>query len=336
LEQGFTPQLLQALEQALDSGRQSLVFINRRGYSPVVHCGSCGWLSQCPRCTAYAVLHRHARGHHTVQCHHCGYWTAAPRACPDCGDQDLKPMGQGTQRVEAFLSNRFPQARILRIDADSTRRKGSAQALFEQVHEGRADILVGTQMVSKGHDYARLGLVGVLNSDTMLFSQDFRAPERLFAQLMQVAGRAGRRDAGAQVMVQTDYPDQSVYQALLRHDYRAFAEAALAEREELGLPPYSHQALLSAQARHLRDALAFLAEARTLAQQLAAPGDVHIYDPVPLRVVRVANVERAQLLVESSGRGALHRLLDAWLPQLHGLARGRPVRHGIEIDPQEI
>ncbi|MDN5843707.1 MAG: primosomal protein N' [Alcaligenaceae bacterium] len=336
LEQGFTPQLLQALEHSLEGGRQSLVFINRRGYSPVLHCGSCGWLSQCPRCTAYSVLHRHARGRHTLQCHHCGHWSAAPRACPDCGDQDLKPMGQGTQRVEAFLAERFPQARIVRIDADSTRRKGSAEALFAQVHGGQADILVGTQMISKGHDYARLGLVGVLNSDAMLFAQDFRAPERLFAQLMQVAGRAGRRDAGAQVMVQTDYPDQAVYQALLSHDYTAFAQAALLEREELGLPPYSHQALLSAQARHLHDAQAFLVEARAQALDLIAPGAVHIYDPVPLRVVRVANIERAQLLVESPGRGALHRLLDAWLPQLHELARGRPVRYGIEIDPQEI
>lgn len=336
LEQGFTPQLLEALGVRLANGEQSLVFINRRGFSPVLRCGSCGWVSQCPRCTAYAVVHRHGGGRHTLQCHHCGYCTAPPRTCPDCGDQDLQPLGHGTQRVEAFLAEYFPQARVLRIDADSTRRKGSAEALFSQVHDGQADILVGTQMVSKGHDYARLGLVGVLNADAMLFAQDYRAPERLFAQLMQVAGRAGRRGAGAQVLVQTDYPDQAVYQALLRHDYTSFARSALKEREDLGLPPYAHQALLTAQARHLRDAQGFLLEARACALEFDAHRGVQIYDPVPVRVVRVANIERAQLLIEAASRSALHRLLDAWLPAIHELARGRSVRYGLEVDPQEI
>ena len=336
LEQGFTPQLLDGLAACLERGEQSLVFLNRRGYAPVLRCASCGWVSQCPRCTAYTVLHRHPGGRHTLQCHHCGDCTAPPRACPDCGDQDIRPMGRGTQRIEEFLGERFPGARILRIDADATRRKGSAEALFSKVHAGEADILVGTQMVSKGHDYARLGLVGVLDADTMLFAQDFRAPERLFAQLMQVAGRAGRRVGGAQVLVQTDYPEQPVYQALRAHDYARFAEAALAEREELGLPPFSHQALLTAQARHLREALAFLAEARSLAQALPEGAALRIYDAVPLRVVRVANIERAQLLVEADGRGALHRLLRPWLAEVHALAQGRPVRWGIEIDPQEI
>uniref|UniRef100_UPI00334235C2 primosomal protein N' n=1 Tax=Castellaniella defragrans TaxID=75697 RepID=UPI00334235C2 len=336
LEQGFTPQLLDGLAACLDRGEQSLVFLNRRGYAPVLRCASCGWVSQCPRCTAYTVLHRHAGGRHTLQCHHCGDCVAPPRACPDCGDQDIRPMGRGTQRIEEFLGERFPEARILRIDADATRRKGSAEILFSKVHAGEADILVGTQMVSKGHDYARLGLVGVLDADTMLFAQDFRAPERLFAQLMQVAGRAGRRAGGAEVLVQTDYPDQAVYQALRAHDYARFAEAALAEREELGLPPFSHQALLTAQTRHLRDALAFLGEARALAQAMPEGAGVRVYDAVPLRVLRVANVERAQLLIEADGRGALHRLLRPWLAEVHGLAQGRSVRWGIEIDPQEI
>lgn len=245
-------------------------------------------------------------------------------------------MGRGTQRIEEFLGERFPGARILRIDADATRRKGSAEALFSKMHAGEADILVGTQMVSKGHDYARLGLVGVLDADTMLFSQDFRAPERLFAQLMQVAGRAGRRVGGAEVLVQTDYPDQPVYQALRAHDYARFAETALAEREGLGLPPFSHHALLTAQARHLRDALDFLGEARALAQSMPEGAGVRVYDAVPLRVVRVANIERAQLLVEADARGALHRLLRPWLAHVHNLAQGRSIRWGIEIDPQEI
>lgn len=245
-------------------------------------------------------------------------------------------MGRGTQRVEEFLVQRFPGARVLRIDADATRRKGSAQALFAQVHAGQADILVGTQMVSKGHDFAHLGLVGVLNADTMLFAQDFRAPERLFAQLMQVAGRAGRRESGAQVIVQTDYPDQIVYQALLQHDYARFAASALAEREDLGLPPFSNQALLTGQATQVRDALAFLQRVRARALALPESASVQVHDAVPLRIVRVARVERAQLLFESAGRGALHRLLRVLLPQVDELAEGRVQRWGIEIDPQEI
>ncbi|MFT0532217.1 primosomal protein N' [Castellaniella hirudinis] len=336
LEQGFTPQLLQALDQRLAQGEQSLVFLNRRGYAPVLRCASCGWVSQCRQCTAHTVLHRAPGRRPVLQCHHCGDAQPVPRACPVCGDQDLQPMGRGTQRVEEFLAERYPRARIVRIDADATRRKGSAQALFAQVHDGRADILVGTQMVSKGHDFARLGLVGVLNADAMLFAQDFRAPERLFAQLMQVAGRAGRRLAGADVLVQTDYPEQSVYQALLKHDYQRFAQAALAERQALSLPPFSHQALLTAQAAHLADALGFLRAVLEEAQALPQAAGVRLYDAVPLRVVRVARVERAQLLIESDQRRALHTLLQDLLPRLDGLPAARAVRWGVEIDPQEI
>ena len=335
LEQGFTPQLLDALEARLAQGEQSLVFINRRGYAPVLRCVSCAWVSQCRRCTAHMVLHR-LGGRHVLQCHHCGDAMPVPRACPDCGDPDIQPMGRGTQRVEEFLAERFSGARILRIDADATRLKGSAEALFARAHAGEADILVGTQMVSKGHDFARLGLVGVLNADAMLFSQDFRAPERLFAQLMQVAGRAGRRQGGAQVIVQTDYPDQAVYQALLRHDYARFAAYALEERRDLGLPPFSSQALLTAQAVRVRDALDFLEAARARAQSLPESAGVRLHDPVPLRIVRVARVERAQLLFESDGRGALHRLLRTLLPGLDELARGAVQHWGIEVDPQEI
>ncbi|MFA5488676.1 MAG: primosomal protein N', partial [Candidimonas sp.] len=259
LQQGFSPQLLEALGQRLERGEQSLIFLNRRGFAPVLTCTSCGWISQCPRCSAYTVLHKAGAGRKVLQCHHCGYQSRAQQACPDCGDQDIKPMGRGTQRVEDYLSQCFPDARIMRIDADSTRLKGSAAALFAQVHAGEVDILVGTQMVAKGHDFANLGLVGVLNADSMLFAQDFRAPERLFAQLMQVAGRAGRHARGAQVIIQTDYPDQAVYQALKRHDYVGFARHALAERESVGLPPFTYQALLAAEAGKLAQALDFLA-----------------------------------------------------------------------------
>ena len=216
----------------------------------------------------------------------------------------------------------------------------AAAALFERVHAGEIDILVGTQMVAKGHDFARLGLVGVLNADSALFAQDFRAPERLFAQLMQVAGRAGRHARGAQVIVQTDYPEQPVYRALLNYDYAGFARHSLEERESVGLPPYAHQALLTAEARELAQALAFLAEARRLPETMPgafpAVDRVSIYDPVPLRVVRIAHVERAQLLLESSSRPALQAFLAPWYPQAAELARQARVRCQLEVDPLEI
>jgi len=295
MKHGMSPQLLEAIGQRLERKEQSLIFLNRRGYSPVLHCQSCAWVSNCPRCTAFTVLHRTDGRGHRLQCHHCGYQAPVPRACPECGDQDLAPMGRGTQRIEEHLAELFPEARILRIDADSTRKKGSAEALFASVHAGDVDILVGTQMVAKGHDFARLGLVGVLNSDSMLFAHDFRAPERLFAQLMQVAGRAGRHQGNGEVLVQTGYPEQPVYQALLRHDYAGFARHALHERESTGLPPFVYQALLTAEARELKVAQAFLERARVLPEgEWAAdfPGldAIMLYDPVPLRVVRVANI----------------------------------------------
>ncbi len=340
LEQGFSPQVVEAIEQRLQANEQVLVFLNRRGYAPVLRCTSCGWVSQCAHCTAHVVLHRMQHGRARLQCHHCGGYSPVPRACPTCGDMDLQPMGRGTQRVEEFLAERFPDARISRIDADSTRLKGSAERLFSEVHQGDVDILVGTQMVAKGHDFANLGLVAVLNADSMLFAQDFRAPERLFAQLMQVAGRAGRHRAGAQVMLQTDYPDQPVYRSLQRHDYKGFADYALGEREALGLPPFSYQALLVAEGRELAQALTFLEQMRDLPASrpdtYPTLDQVMLYDPVPLRIVRVANIERAQLLVESPSRPALQRFLTQWNEDLFQAGRQARVRYSLEVDPFEI
>jgi len=340
LKQGLTPQVVDAMTQTLAQNQQVLVFLNRRGYAPVLHCPSCGWLSQCKNCSVFAVLHRDQPYKMRLHCHHCGQQTRVPKACPECGDQDLQAMGRGTQRLEEHLTELFPHARLARIDADSTRTKGSAQALFEQVHAGLVDILVGTQMVSKGHDFSRLGLVVVLNADSMLFSQDFRAPERLFAQLMQVAGRAGRHQGQGQVLVQTGYPDQPVYKALCQHDYPGFAESTLAERRTAQLPPYVYQALLTAQARELNTAIDFLQQGRDAAQTWLdtqpTPENVTLFDPVPLRVTRVAQVCRAQLLVESPSRAALHQLLRAWLPALGTRHAKGQLRWQLEVDPLEI
>lgn len=340
LNKGLAPQLIEAVGMALSAGRQALVYLNRRGYAPVLHCDSCGWVSQCDHCTAFSVVHR-AGGHRMrLHCHHCGAQSAAPVSCPTCGDPDLQPMGRGTQRLEEHLAQLFPQARIARIDADSTRRKGSAQGLFDQVHKGEVDILVGTQMVSKGHDFGNLGVVGVVNADAMLFSQDFRAPERLFAQLMQVAGRAGRDGQSGLVMIQTGYPEQPLYQALKRHDFQGFAHSLMLERESAGLPPFSFQALLTAEATELPAAIGFLEAARATAMAWLQAHDLAqaltMYDAVPLRVVRVARVCRAQLLIEASSRTALHRLLRGWLPSLGSRHGTGGLRWQLEVDPLEI
>ena len=335
---GLSPPLVAALRTRLERGEQSLLFLNRRGYAPVMHCDACGWISNCRRCTAFMVLHKPER---RLRCHHCSLELRIPQSCPTCGNVDLQPLGRGTQRVEEHLQVLFPQARILRIDADSTRRKGSAQAAFEAVHRGEVDILLGTQMVAKGHDFQRLTLVGVINPDTALFSQDYRAGERLFAQLMQVAGRAGRaavektgedelRDARAEVLVQTRYPQHPLYRALLAHDYPGFAQATLAERRSAGLPPFVFQALLRAEAKQLQVALDFLQAARDLMHHEG----ITINDPVPMTVTRVAGIERAQLLVESSSRAQLQAFLKPWLAALR--EQKSRLRWSLEVDPVDI
>lgn len=342
LDNGLSMSLLDSIQQRLAKGEQSLIFLNRRGYAPILQCTACTWVQSCPRCSVYMVLHRHPikktgqAAWAELHCHHCGLRGAAPTACPDCGNQDLKAMGRGTQRVEEHLAERFPQARIARIDADSTRRKGSAAELFAQVHRGDIDILVGTQMVAKGHDFRSLTLVGAINPDSMLFSQDFRAPERLFSQLMQVAGRAGRSDKPGEVFIQTAYPEHSLYKALMAHDYPQFAAATLQEREQAGLPPFSYQALLRAEAKTIEAALAYLHWARELEVELetALRDEILLYDPIPLNIVRVAHVERAQLLIESRSRSALQTFLGRWLGQLY--ATKTSVRWQVEVDPQHI
>ena len=330
--EGITSFLISALKLRLERGEQSLLFLNRRGYAPVIACDACGWISNCTRCTAFMVLHKPDR---RLRCHHCGLEHRVPRACPTCGNIDIQPLGRGTQRIEESLTNIFPEARITRIDADSTRRKGSAQAAFATVHRGEIDILIGTQMVAKGHDFQNLTLVGVINPDTALFSQDYRAGERLFAQLMQVAGRAGRvarKEGGSpsEVLIQTRYPQHPLYAAVMAHDYDRFASALLAERQQAALPPFIYQALLRAEAKELKTGLDFLQFAATC---LAHPG-ITINDPIPMTMTRVANVDRAQLLVESASRPALQAFLKRWIMVLR--ATKTRARWSLEVDPVDI
>ncbi|HUG25769.1 primosomal protein N' [Piscinibacter sp.] len=343
----LSPPLVDALQQRIARGEQSLVFLNRRGYAPVLHCGDCGWKSSCAHCSAWRVFHKLDR---TLRCHHCGFTERVPRACPDCGNLDIAPIGRGTERLEEQLgavlqdANGQP-ARIARIDADSTRLKGSLEAQLGAVHAGDVDVLVGTQMVTKGHDFRRITLVAAVNPDSALFSSDFRAPERLFALLMQAAGRAGRdaeHAARSEMWVQTWHPQHALYGALRRHDFEAFAASQLKEREMAGLPPYSHLAMMRADARTPEAARAFLQAAAELAATLPGAEAVTVYPPVPLHIARVADVERMQMLVESPSRVALQRFLALWLPSLHGLrndrkgAEQRILRWAVDVDPLSI
>lgn len=329
--EGLAGPLIAALKARVERGEQSLVFLNRRGYAPILSCDACGWVAGCPRCSAYAVLHKPERA---LRCHHCGWESRIPKSCPDCGNIDIAPMGRGTQRVEETLASVVPGARVLRIDADSTRRKGSAQALFSDVHAGEVDILVGTQMIAKGHDFRRVTLVGVLNADTALFSHDFRASERLFAQLTQVSGRAGRAGLPGEVMIQTRYPRHALYQALSRQDYVGFANSTLAERRDARLPPFVYQAMLRAEGRTLEAALEFLEDAAAAFAPLPGADRVTVYDAVPLTIVKVFNVHRAQLLLESASRAALQASLRAWQPALRSL-KG-VLRWNVEVDPLDV
>ncbi|KQO14076.1 primosomal protein N' [Acidovorax sp. Leaf76] len=350
----FSAPLLAAITERVARGEQSMVLLNRRGYAPVLHCADCGWKSDCPHCSAHQVFHKADR---TLRCHHCGYTVRVPRACPTCGSPDIHSMGRGTEQLEEQLGDLLSEvlrpdrtpARIARIDADTTKAKGSLEAQLAQVHSGEVDVLVGTQMIAKGHDFRRITLVAAVQPDGALFSSDFRAPERLFALLMQAAGRAGRDAAymaaqGTQceMWVQSFHPQHPVYEALRTHDYPAFAAQQLQEREEAAMPPFAFQALVRADARTQEIAQGFLTAATAAAHAAALPGleAVTLFPPVPLTIQRVANVERAQMLMESSSRAALQRFLAAWQPVLQ-VTRSAPEHKGlvrwlVDVDPLVI
>ena len=332
LREGIAAPLLGAIAERLARGEQSLVFLNRRGYAPVLACSACAWVSRCRRCAANLVLHRADR---RLRCHHCGFEQRVPPACPTCGNQDIQPYGRGTQRLEECLQGDFPTARILRVDRDSVKSRKQWEAVLERIHGGEADILVGTQMLAKGHDFPKLTLVGALGADAALYAADWRAPERLFAQLMQVAGRAGRAELKGEVVIQTRYPEHPLFAALAAHDYAGFASGQLKEREQAGFPPYAFQAMLRAEAPQMADAIAFLKAAAAL-PPVAAHGEVLLYDPVPMRMARLASLERGQLLAESSSRPALQAFLPQWREAIESLKTPSRLRWHLEVDPLEF
>jgi primosomal protein N' (replication factor Y) (superfamily II helicase) len=329
VEEGFAAPLLAAIGERLARGEQSLVFINRRGYAPVLTCEACGWCAGCARCSGRLVLHLADR---RLRCHHCGAEDAIPRACPTCGNVDLRAMGRGTQRIEETLAARFPDARIVRIDRDSARRRAALVRTLEGLRAGVGDILVGTQLLAKGHDFPKLTFVGVLNADMSLLSTDYRSAERLYAVLAQVAGRAGRRERRGEVMIQTRYPDHPLFAALAEHDFARFAEAQLDERRTAGFPPVVFEAALRAEATGLAQAMAFLREARELAE---VPAGVRVFDPVPHVITRRADWERAQLVMQSASRPALQDYLARLTEQLFAVAP-RTLRWHLDVDPIEF
>ncbi len=331
---GMGERLVAAIEARLARAEQSLVFVNRRGYSPSLLCASCRWQAGCPRCSARLVVHRDAG---ELRCHHCGHRERLPRSCPECGNVDLLPMGQGTQRLERALAERFPAARIVRVDRDSTQRRGAFAAIRDSVDAGEVDILVGTQMLAKGHDFARLTLVGVVGADHALYSADFRATERLGALLFQVAGRAGRADLPGEVIVQTRFPEHALFQALLRHDYDGLAAALMEERRVAGLPPFARLALLSAEApeREAVDGFLLAAQQAGLATRRELALDVEVFPPVPARLARRAGQERGQVVVRSLERATLRRFLARWREALEALP-GRRTRWALDVDPLDL
>jgi primosomal protein N' (replication factor Y) len=328
---GLSRELRDALAARLAAGEQSLLFINRRGFAPSLKCAACAWESECPRCSARLVVHRAPE---RLRCHHCGHVERPPRACPECGNVDLLPVGFGTQRLEQTIRALYPTARVARVDRDTTRAKDAFADVRQRVEDRELDILVGTQMLAKGHDFPRLTLVGVLGADNALYSADFRATERLAALLMQVAGRAGRAELPGTVIVQTDFPDHPVYRALATHDYDRFADELLRERDAAQLPPASHVALLVAEAHARADVDRFLDDAVDRARAVQGSADVvEVFPPVPPTMARRAGFERGQVLVQSLRRAALHAFLPQWRDAVAASPASTRVRWALDVDP---
>ncbi|EFE51091.1 primosomal protein N' [Neisseria elongata subsp. glycolytica ATCC 29315] len=330
LDNGFSPQALQLLKQNFEAGGMSLVYLNRRGFAPALFCGDCGHTFGCPNCSAKMVLHQRAR---QLRCHHCDHREPIPFKCPDCGNQDLTAVGHGTQRVEETLRAFLPKAAVVRVDRDSTAHKNDWADLYRRIADNEIDILVGTQMLAKGHDFARLNLVIVLNADGSLYSADFRAPERLFAELMQVSGRAGRADKPGKVLIQTQLPEHLVFAAVKAQDYAVFAENELNERQMFAMPPFGFQTAVRADAPRVADAMEFLNAAKeTLAPLL--PESVSQFGAAPMLMVRLAERERAQIFLESPSRQDLHRAVSLWVQVLQQNRDGK-IRWSVDVDTQE-
>ncbi|MEW8240437.1 MAG: primosomal protein N' [Candidatus Thiodiazotropha taylori] len=333
LKGGLSPALLKHLQQTLQAGEQAMLFLNRRGYAPMLTCHACGWLTDCPRCDARMTHHRQQR---LLWCHHCGHQQREPAVCPSCGSPDLRPVGQGTERVEEVLQQHFPNYPLARIDRDSTSRKGSLEKLLKQVHSGSIPLLIGTQMIAKGHHFPAVTLVAILDVDQGLFGADFRASERMAQLILQVAGRAGRAERPGRVMIQTRHPDHPLMQLLIQQGYAAFAKLAMQERQMAMLPPYAHQALIRAEANRSDYPELFLKQLLESCQQLQHATELEFWGPVPAPMERRAGKTRAHLLIQSNQRLPLHRWLSQAIEIFPTLPHARKVRWSVDVDPQEM
>ncbi|UCB54709.1 MAG: primosomal protein N' [Thiotrichales bacterium] len=331
LQEGLSPQLLASVDAHLNNQGQVLLFINRRGFAPLLMCHDCGWTTACRRCDAHMTFHKSRQ---MLRCHHCGAEAAMPDSCGDCGSHELISVGAGTERIEQFFAARYPDIAIERIDRDTTRRKGSLHKKLEQARSGNARILIGTQMLAKGHDFPNVTLVGVLDTDQGLYSSDFRASEHLAQLITQVAGRAGRADKPGEVLIQTHHPDHPLLQTLLHQGYDGFAHTALSEREQAGLPPCHHMALLRCEATRPETGSEFMESARDLLQQFEI-AEIQVFGPLPAPMEKRAGRYRMQLIVQSPGRKALHQALQPWIQALSGLKTGNRVRWSLDVDPYD-
>ena len=336
VENGLSSKLIQSVEETVQRGEQALVFINRRGFSPALVCAQCGAMPECKRCSARLVFHQKDR---RLKCHHCGYQSRVPVACASCGSHEMVAAGHGTERFEAALRAKLPSARIARVDRDSTRKRGAAEKIFDAAAAGEIDVLIGTQMLSKGHDFPKITLVGVVNADGAMFSADFRAAERMVAQLCQVAGRAGRADLPGRVLIQTRFPTHPLYRAVAAQDHSLFVGMAMVERRSANLPPFTYLALLRAEAKSSEALNAFMhfvvASAKAAQSTQSANANLHVWDPIPAPLARKAGFERQQLMVQAESRGALQQFLAAWLPLLRQ-RETRVVKWVIDVDPLEV
>ncbi|MBZ2170149.1 primosomal protein N' [Marinobacter sp. F4216] len=328
LEGGLSRPAISAIQQALNKGEQALVFVNRRGFAPVMMCFDCGHTVECPRCDTRLTYHRRDRA---MRCHHCDYQTAATEACPECQSEAFKPVGQGTERTEDILGEAFPDTPVVRVDRDSTQRKGSIQAILKQVNKGEPCILVGTQMLAKGHDFPNVTLVVVVNADGGLFSVDFRAPEQLIQTLLQVSGRAGRGAKPGEVLIQTCHSDHPLLKALCRGNYLEITDQLLAERESGLLPPFRAMAILRAEGNTMEQSLQFLDSVKPMTQR---PG-IETWGPLPALIARRADRHRAQLIINSGTRKSLNHLLRQICHHLDLAATRGKVRWMIDVDPLE-
>jgi primosomal protein N' (replication factor Y) len=330
MEHGLSPSLLAAIKAHLAEGNQVLLFLNRRGYAPVLMCHECGWHATCARCDAHMTYHHRDR---RLRCHHCGSERPADSECPDCQSEEIHGYGQGTERIEAALHELFPGQTTVRIDRDNTRRKDAFNNLLEEIHSGKADILIGTQMLAKGHHFPNVTLVGILEADQGFYSTDFRGSERISQLILQVAGRAGRAEKPGEVLIQTHHPEQPLLHYLQRHDYPALAQSLLKERQDSGWPPYSYLALLRAEAPDIGSPMNFLQDAK---QHAGNNEQVFILGPQPAPMERRAGRFRAQLLIQANDRQSLQNFLSPWLLELENLKSGCKVRWSVDVDPQDM